>query len=373
MISFETAKYFSIGLISIIMLLSLVKLYDWQNKDAKEIILENKSNYTFLIFSCIILCLLLGFRPVDKFGDTANYAIRYFIYQQGDIPVTNPDEWVFDFLMAWFAQRYDVSIFFTFIMFLYVFLAMAGLYRLFKNNTSPAMLFFLGAFSFFAYATNGIRNGLACSIIILAFSFLITPKKNWMPGVLLCFVAFFIHRSTALPILCLGASFFFKSLKPVILFWFFSIFLNVFFSTPIEEFFANLGFDDRLTSYIEDSDEYAARGFKSGFRFDFLLYSFMPILLGWYIVGRKMIKIDNTYRLLLSTYILANSFWVMLMNAAFSNRFAYLSWFLYPLVIAYPCLRENIWQDRQGKMAGLILVAHSGFTFFMKLFYYDPI
>jgi len=53
-------------------------------------------------------------------------------------------------------------------------------------------------------------------------------------------------------------------------------------------------------------------------------------------------------------------------RAAFSNRFAYLSWFIYPLVIAYPLLRMNIWEDQDRKTAQ-ILLAYSGFTFFMHL------
>ena len=68
--------------------------------------------------------------------------------------------------------------------------------------------------------------------------------------------------------------------------------------------------------------------------------------------------------LLFSTYILANSFWVMVIKAAFSNRFAYLSWFLYPVVLAYAVIRLHIWPD-QDKKAGLILALHAGFTIIM--------
>mgnify|MGYP007128044265 CR=1 FL=1 len=67
-------------------------------------------------------------------------------------------------------------------------------------------------------------------------------------------------------------------------------------------------------------------------------------------------KIFNSqYLLLLHTYVLANAFWVMLIRASYSNRFAYLSWFMYPVVLAYPLLtlrfgrsREKGWNDIGG-------------------------
>ena len=74
----------------------------------------------------------------------------------------------------------------------------------------------------------------------------------------------------------------------------------------------------------------------------------------------------RVFYILSTTYMLANSFWVMVNRAAFSNRFAYLSWFLYPVVIAYAVIRLHIWED-QDKKAGLILAAHAGFTIGMYM------
>ena len=57
----------------------------------------------------------------------------------------------------------------------------------------------------------------------------------------------------------------------------------------------------------------------------------------------------------------------MVIRAAFSNRFAYLSWFLYPIVIAYPLLRLPIWKTNQGKRLNQIMMANIGFTYIMWL------
>ena len=107
---------------------------------------------------------------------------------------------------------------------------------------------------------------------------------------------------------------------------------------------------------------------KAGFRLDFILYSIMPIIMVWYVTIKRNFK-DLTYHIIATTYILANAFWIMVIRSEQSNRFAYLSWFLYPLVIAYPLLRMNIWED-QDRKTGLILLAYSGFTFFMQFIYY---
>ena len=103
---------------------------------------------------------------------------------------------------------------------------------------------------------------------------------------------------------------------------------------------------------------------KTGFRWDFLLYSFMPILLGWYVIFKKKV-INSTYQLLLGTYIFANAFWIMVIRAEFSNRFAYLSWFLYPIVLAYPLLKFKLWPKTQGQKTAMIMFAHLAFTLIM--------
>ena len=86
----------------------------------------------------------------------------------------------------------------------------------------------------------------------------------------------------------------------------------------------------------------------------------MPIILAWYIIFKRRIKVDFNYILLLGVYIYSNAFWVMVIRASFSNRFAYLSWFIYPLVLAYPLLKFPIWKKKTyldiGGTVGKILI-----------------
>lgn len=72
-----------------------------------------------------------------------------------------------------------------------------------------------------------------------------------------------------------------------------------------------------------------------GFRWDFLIYSALPIVTSCYFLFREEYR-DVMYTWLLNIYIAANAFWILCMYAAFSNRFAQLSWFLMGFVFIYP-------------------------------------
>jgi hypothetical protein len=64
--------------------------------------------------------------------------------------------------------------------------------------------------------------------------------------------------------------------------------------------------------------------------------------------------------------MIANTFWILVIRANFSNRFAYLSWFLMAIVIAYPLLKVKFWDDHY-KNVGRIFLAYYLFTYFMFL------
>lgn len=93
---------------------------------------------------------------------------------------------------------------------------------------------------------------------------------------------------------------------------------------------------------------------KIGFRWDFLIFSAVPIIWGWWIIKKKGLN-DKAYNIIFNTYVLANSFWVLVIRAAFSNRFAALSWFLYFLVLIYPLLKHNIY-PKQGVTLAIMLI-----------------
>ena len=210
---------------------------------------------------------------------------------------------------------------------------------------------------------NGIRNGMAAALTLLAFSYL---KTNRWIALILSFVIIQIHGSMFLPVCAAWLSLFYKNTKFYLYCWLFSIVLSVSIGGALETYFASLNVvdDERFSSYLLNknfSDQFS----YTGFRWDFLLYSVMPIWLGWYVVIKRKIYNDQ-YLLLLHTYLLSNAFWIMLIRASFSNRFAYLSWFMYPIVLAYPLLILPVWRCNRRKIV-IILMAHYMFTYLMWL------
>lgn len=319
-------------------------------------------NGVILIF-CIIV-LFIGLRPVHWFFvDTLNYAASYEAGQLDDH--NDPGIW-------WIAKvchifNMPVNVWFLIIAFIYFFTNLLSAKHLSRNNWEYIYLTFLVAFSTYAYATNGIRNGMGLGMLMLGITYYL-GDKNLRAAIPLFLFAIFTHKSTILPLACFFVAYYFVDLKRAIFFWGLAVIISALAGNIAVDFFTALGFDDRVDKYL-NAEEVEGVFSHLGFRWDFLLYSVMPIWLGYYIVKVRGIH-DKIYDTLLGTYVLSNAFWVMVIRAQYSDRFAYLSWFLYPFVIAYPLFKMNIWGNKQGLYAKSILIAHLAFTLFMHFIYY---
>lgn len=334
-----------------------------------DTIRRGDNNSMFALGLCIILALWIGMRPFWMgFGDTVSYKHIFNLMKDGLLQADERSvDWIWDNMTYYCSQTMDETSYFTIIAIGYFGFTYLASRVLTPNNVLASVLFIMGAFSFYTYGTNGLRNGLACSITLAAIAFLATSRKNLIIGLLLAFLAVNIHKSTIVPIASLLASIYIvKQFKLAYTFWILSIIISLVAGGVVTAMFAGLGFDGR-DSYLTSFED--GKFSHTGFRWDFLIYSMMPIILGYYVIIKKGIE-DRTYTILLNTYTLANAFWVMVIRANFSNRFAYLSWFMYPIVLAYPLLKLDIWGEDQGKRTAQIMLAHIGFTWFMTTFYW---
>lgn len=358
------ALYSSIYLYGVI-LLSLFATIALSRKGYIQ--LKKNSHATiFAVALCIILIFFLGQRPASAFfGDSFLYRHIFNIYKLGkQVPNEDTSEWLWAKFTYFCSQNFSVSTYLTIIEAGYFGLVLLACRKLTPNNSLITFLFFLGAFSTYTYGVNGIRNGLACSFTLYAIALLSTSRKHLLLAIALSIAALGIHKSTMLPIAALFTSVYvIKSFKTTYYFWIASILISLVAGGAVTALFAALGFDDRFSHYaLTDAD--ANMFSHTGFRWDFLLYSMMPIVLGYYTVIKRGIY-DHTYLILLNTYTLANAFWVMVIRANYSNRFAYLSWFMYPIVLAYPLLKLDIWGPEQGKKLAQIMLAQVAFTWIM--------
>lgn len=365
----DAITYGNIYLYSILFLTVLISFK--LSPESYKSITKNNGGALFALSLCIILAYWIGHRPPTyEFGDTGNYAFVFNMKQSGMMAENfGASEWLWQKMTNFFAATSDVTTYFTIISFGYFIFTFFACRVISKNNVLILLIFLFGSFSFFTYATNGIRNGLACSLALLIISLISVSRKNLPIAVGLSIITVGLHTSTLLPLVCLFASvYFIKSFKWAYTFWIASILISLVAGGAVSSIFSALGFEDKRLYYLTDT-ELADQFSRTGFRWDFLIYSMMPIVLGYYVVIKRGIY-NTAYLIILNTYTLANAFWVMVIRASFSNRFAYLSWFMYSLVLAYPLLKLNIWGESQGKNASKIMLAQIGFTWFMETFYW---
>lgn len=322
-------------------------------------------------FISFIVAFGIGIRPISGyyFGDMPYYANMYKLFNGALFDINLQEEWFWDSLKAiGHLLHLTTENYFVFIALLYTSTAFATMRILIPKKPLTSLVLVGASLMFFSFATNGIRNGLACHFTMLAFALYLKNQK--IIGILLAFLAYGIHHSVGVPIAAFALSLLvYKRPQWAIYLWTLSIVASLLLGNSLTSFIEQLSFDERLSHYTNVEQGGIGIQFSSyGFRWDFLLYSVMPIALGYYSIVKKRIT-DNWYSVLFSTYCFANAFWVIFIRAAFSNRFAYLSWFLYPVLIAYPLFMLKIWHN-QDKNIGLIIIAYVGFTAFMQFFYW---
>lgn len=319
-------------------------------------IVREKNIVLIPILIIIISILYIGTRPLWCYTDTALYTTIFKLVQTGiweQLPGDTQEP-------LWALIEYiciditTASNWLVVIATLYIGGIAIATYRWLPHHFFIITIFVITSFSFFGYATNTIRNGMACSLAMIGLSFAYNTKKNYIIAALLLLASYNIHNSTILICVATIISYFFKRTKVYITIWLICIVLSLIFQGQLKTFVSSIIEIDRLNSYLSIENSYYY--YKQGFRWDFILYSSLPILIGAYVI-RKNHNIDDTYINLINMYIISNSFWVLINTAAYSDRFAYLSWFIYPIVIVYPFCKFRLFKY-QGFVLGILLIAN---------------
>lgn len=327
-------------------------------------LLNGSSINIISIITVLLVTIYIGTRPITKYADTHLYTMIFNLVQSGvwkELP-TVATEPFWTSLELFCIEVTDASGWLFTIAVFYVLGMSLAAYRWLPRHTLITIIFLFTSFSFWAYGTNGIRNGMATSIAMLGLSFFFKTKKGMIVGYGLLFLASITHKSCMLTIVAATIALFLKNTKTNITIWLFCILLGLLFQEPFKLLFSNLIDDGRMAGYLNaevSKDDFS----HVGFRWDFLLYSALPIFIGRYAIVKRHIE-DKVYPFILHTYIFSNAFWVLINSAAYSNRFAYLSWFLYPIVLVYPFCRYKFIKN-QSLILGIILICMVIFTYIM--------
>lgn len=315
----------------------------------------------------LLLIVFIGLRPVSGryFVDMANYVMYYEHIYEGTrfVYEWDTENKIFDNLFAWWgSERLGYTSFFVCIATIYFGAAYGGIRKLFPNHRLTAYFVFLAALSTFSYATNGIKAGAAASLFILAMGY----RENLKVCIPLVLLSLGFHHSMIMVVAGFALTLFVKHPKYYFFGWCFCSLMAAAHITAFVQLFAGYTTEHGANYLLtEGGDE----GTNGGFRIDFILYSAMPILVGWFAVFKKKMNLSPLYKDLLNLYLCLNGVWMLCMYANFTNRIAYLSWFLYPIVLIYPFLNEQ-WGKTRYKTFAYVMLGHLGFTLFMNIIYY---
>lgn len=335
-VSLEFARWYLFAYDTIIVLFTLLFVFQ-QNKQSYLL------NKQLAPFCCLIIILFITFRPEvwQYFGDTHNYARSFRTAQDtGIIPKKYDSDPGFMLSIQLF-KSFDLRLWFLFFATIYTVLQYVVCKKLFNENLAFAFVLIIVAFSFFSYGFNGMRNGAACALVMYAF---ICPSR--FTQILLFIVAASLHRSVLLPIFAYIITAYYSNTRIYIYVWGICIFIAYFISGS----FGDMGWlsdmlgDERVNYFNQNFTTMEGAGrikfSHTGFRWDFLIYSAVPIYLGWITIVKNGIE-DSLYTRLFNIYVLCNTAWLFTARLPFNNRFAYLSWFLLPLLMAYPFILND--------------------------------
>ncbi len=356
MIRFATGLEYIFFYYNVLLLITVIFCFVLiTKKDVSNFNPKVSSFIGFILF--VLLVFYMGFRPNSYvFGDMPTYAHSFELAKSGWNNKLSGRDVLFDSLITFCAQTTTVEGFFFIVTLIYLVPCLLVSRKFFKQYWFLGFLMLWTSLSFWSYGTNGLRNGMATSIFMLAFVF-----DSKLIRIALMLAAVNMHKSLMLPTAAYILTLVFSNTTLLIRLWLLCIPLSFVAGGIFESIFSSIGFgdiDQRMSVYTNSA---AIMEYNTGFRIDFLLYSGTAIFAGWYYT-EKLNYTDKLYKTLFNIYIITNAFWVLVIRAPFSNRFAYLSWFLMGFVIVYPLLKHKLIKNQLAKI-GMIILANYAFTY----------
>ncbi len=339
---------------------TLLLLY-WlqQNKRA----LSYSRTYINISPICVILIIFftffIGLRPESVGADTSQY-IQNYEYEKGVVFQLNYDteNVIFDNLFTYLGSRnYDISELFLIMAFIYFACIYVACRRLFPQHQEIAFFSYLMAFSTFSYGVNGMKAGVGAALFLVALAY----REQILLSIVFAALSVGFHHSMIAVAVAYVISYFYKNTKMFIYGWLVCTLLAIAHISFFQILFASFA-SDKANEYL------TGVGYITGFRPDFILYSAMPILIGYIMLFKKKIR-NELYELWLRMYLTTNSAWMLCMYASYTNRIAYLSWFMYPIVLLIPFYSIKT-SNNQFVVGKKVVLYHMFFTLFMTLIYY---
>ncbi len=307
-----------------------------------QALLKTKYNESYSLKHPVFLPLLLTillifyftFSPIEAPSDKENYRIYFLFFGEDRITFTDIGWPLYVELIRKFTSNEIIFFFITACVYM-------GGYCIFIKKYIPANYFFCfliaccASFGFYSYATNTIRSGFALSFLLIAFTL---KDRRWL-FLLFVFIAATFHKSMLIPAALFFSAFYIKRLRFYLAIWILALLISYVeipgVSQFIQETFDEM--DNRIITYISGA---ADSDYRVGFRWDFVIYSALHILYGLFYITDKGFN-DPFYRQIFNTYVGVNAVWLLLIRVPYTDRFAYLGWFLIPFILLYPVIKSD--------------------------------
>lgn len=292
----------------------------------------------FGVLLSVALILWIGYYPwQDLGGDREVYMMEF--HQEDQILQSSPhSDPLWKAFTSFAHARFTDAEYLLILATVYVGCHFAFARHFFRGNEGLAMTFFASSMFFSSYGCNAMRQGIAAAIILLAIA---AWDRDRIIGLFLMLCATQIHISVALTAGAIVFCTLWRDTRTIFLFWLLCIPVSFvagsFFQQLLEPYLSDLTHRSAVAGYMlaEDSEAY-----RSGFRIDFIVYSVLPVIMGRYYIFGKGFR-DAAYETIFRAYLLANAFWILVIRSNFSDRMAFLSWVLMPMILIYPLFKAK--------------------------------
>ena len=270
------------------------------------------NNQIFSLALLLIVYVHVTFRPTDYhyFGDTSAYAMAFqkkAFY--GTVAIRDRDIG-FEYLTYWLSQLVNLKGYWFVLCSLYILPVFFALKKRFKQQYAVALVLFVCSLSFWGYGVNGLRNGIATSLVI--FSFLV--PNNDIKRIPVWIIACLFHQSVMLPIGCFLLTRLSNNPKHYLYLWGTFFLLMLVARDSFSTLLTNIPWfeqDKRMSEYLNMSYKGMEQMFSNiGFRWDFIIYSLIPIIAGVKYIYTYCYE-DKLFIRLFNTYIASNAFWLL--------------------------------------------------------------
>lgn len=338
--------FWTVAVIGFLSALYAFGLYRFSNR-------PNTMLMSIILF--IVMSILMGMFPIEwgYSSDRANYANQFLDFKSGLSHIEpQKGEVGFQIIKYVFSRFVNATEFMYCMALIYLTNYFIAIKRLVNGQSYWLLVAVVLSMGFVSYNVNTLRAGIAISFVVLGLSM----YKSLLKMILCLAIASCIHTSTVIPGCMLVICRIYNNTRLFYILWLLSIPISFFSGDYFNVLFEGMGDDDRTTYLTTHNSNY-----NVGFRIDFIIYSFVPMLIGGYYILKKGIK-DHFYVMIYNAYLLTNMFWIFVIRANYSDRFAYLSWFMIPFILVYPLLTHKM-SLREGTWLGSILLGETVFGF----------